>query len=374
MTDVERSARSNCRVFALKYARFKAYKKLLDDTHHLSSWSPSAGRIMGFFYVYRNLVLGLCLILTIPCLGLLAHWTQGTELDHKTLAFEGMGLFVSILSFILLPVMYVSRIQHRDLVRPTNVFTVPRLVLSEFRKNAFILYILSELIIVALLWIFWMTAAILVVEEIQVQYPSGDCGLVNKVFPGQGHWCFEIMAIQGLSITIFVFLLKYLIVLLIFAFIRHSRGQLVWLRSVKEVQVTLPKVKLSHEPGELDANGNPIGAQPGTGSLFGAPNTYPPQTTNSSASEQGYYNPNNPGAGQQQVQQQPQPQPTYASMPSAPQLQQQHQQYQQQNTTSAVQMQSTGQSQVTHSISYSRPQPPPQGAQYPSSQPYVAQV
>ncbi|KAF9565106.1 hypothetical protein CPC08DRAFT_704912 [Agrocybe pediades] len=309
---------------------------------------------MGFFYVYRNLVLGLCLILTIPCLGLLAHWTQGTELDHKTLAFEGMGLFVSILSFIILPVM---------------------LVLSEFRKNAFILYILSELIIVGLLWLFWMTAAILVIEEIQILYPSGDCAIIDKVFPGQGHWCFEIMAIQGLSITIFVFLLKYLIVLLIFAFIRHSRGQLVWLRSVKEVQVTLPKVKLSHEPGELDANGNPIGAQPGTGSLFGAPNTYPPQTTNSSASEQGYYNPNNPGASQQQVQQQP----TYAAMPSAPQPQQhhqqhQHQQYQQQNSTSAVQMQSTGQSQVTHSISYSRPQPPAQGAQYPGSQPYVAQV
>ena len=61
---------------------------------------------------YFQSFLGLCLILTLPSLGLLGHLSQSKQLDGNARGFEGMGLFISILSFILLPVMYVHHVEH----------------------------------------------------------------------------------------------------------------------------------------------------------------------------------------------------------------------------------------------------------------------
>ena len=140
-------------------------------------------------------------------------------------------------------------------------------------------------------------------------------------------------------------MLLYLLILLVYAFVKHSQGHLVWMRSVKELQVSLPKVKLSHEAGELDAQGNPIRQQ--DDSLFGAPNTYPP-TGNGHVETY---------PQQQQQRQQQQPQPTYAGTGSGFALMPQAQ---------SVQIQSTGgsQGQVKQSISYSSHPP---GTQYPQS-------
>ncbi|PPQ79243.1 hypothetical protein CVT25_002809 [Psilocybe cyanescens] len=70
---------------------------------------------------------------------------------------------------------------------------------------------------------------------------------------------------------------KYLLVLLVFSFVNHSRGVYVWTSSVKDLQLKLPKIQLTHS-SDVDATGNPIKKD---ASLFGAPATYPPAQQNS---------------------------------------------------------------------------------------------
>lgn len=67
--------------------------------------SPNDFSVLDHLLTNQAYSTGLCLLLTIPVLGLTAHWTQGSSLDHKILGFEGMGLFISIFSFIVLPIM-----------------------------------------------------------------------------------------------------------------------------------------------------------------------------------------------------------------------------------------------------------------------------
>ncbi|KAH9480839.1 hypothetical protein JR316_0007441 [Psilocybe cubensis] len=129
------------------------------------------------------------------------------------------------------------------------------------------------MVIVLLLWVLWMTAAILVIEQRQDFYPLDNCQFLA---PNQLHWCNELFAIQGLTITIFVLLIKYLLILLIFSFVNHSRGVYVWTSSVKDLQLTLPKIQMTHS-SDVDAMGNPIKKE---ASLFGAPATYPPAPQN----------------------------------------------------------------------------------------------
>ncbi|KAF8874959.1 hypothetical protein CPB84DRAFT_1797089 [Gymnopilus junonius] len=222
---------------------------------------------MNYYYIYRNFVLGLCLLLTLPTLGLTAHWTQGTV--GGTLSFEGMGIFVTCISLLVFPAM---------------------LLLSEFRKNAFFLYILSEIIVVLIMWILWMITMILVIEQRELEYPLNNCSV--DLSNDQIHWCNELFAIQGLCIFIFVFLLKYLVFLTLFAFINHIRGIYIWKKSVKELQIRIPDIKLTHSSSDVDFEKKPATAD---ASRFGAPSSYPPpqqafpnpmQYTNSAAGMQ----------------------------------------------------------------------------------------
>lgn len=76
----------------------------------------------------------------------------------------------------------------------------------------------------------------------------------------------ELLIISGLFIV-----LKYLLYLTIIALINHSRGVYVWKKSVKELQVKMPKLTHSSSDVGLDSKLAKADA-----SLFGAPSGYPP--------------------------------------------------------------------------------------------------
>lgn len=80
--------------------------------------------------------------------------------------------------------------------------------------------------------------------------------------------------------------IKYLLILLIFSFVNHSRGVYVWTSSVKDLQLKLPKIQMTHS-SDVDATGNPIKKD---ASLFGAPATYPPAQQNSYPPSSNTYN------------------------------------------------------------------------------------
>jgi hypothetical protein len=64
----------------------------------------------------NSLSLVLSFILSIPVLGLTAHWTQGSQLNDVTYSFESMGLYISCLTLIVIPILYALFLSHRVLV------------------------------------------------------------------------------------------------------------------------------------------------------------------------------------------------------------------------------------------------------------------
>ncbi|KAF9483563.1 hypothetical protein BDN70DRAFT_929086 [Pholiota conissans] len=232
---------------------------------------------MSFLYVYRTVMLVLTLILTIPALGLIAHWTQGSLVGHTTYSFEPMGLYTASVTLIVIPVM---------------------LALPEIRKNAFALYIVSELSIVALLWIFWVVAAALAIQQKDDFYPLENCTGLNIV---NVHWCNELFAIVGLTVVIFVLLMKYMLVLLIYAIVMTFRvGGRVWFQSVREIKIKMPA--MTHNPGDLESKAR----RDDSSTSIPMTNYAPPPPSNPVYSAV-------PQAPQQQQQPYGQPRPTYAA-------------------------------------------------------------
>ncbi|KAF8962964.1 hypothetical protein BDZ97DRAFT_1063726 [Flammula alnicola] len=164
--------------------------------------------------------------------------------EQVTESFEGMGLFASSLSLLVFPTM---------------------LVLPFLRKNAFILYIVSELSIIGTMWIFWVVSAALAIQKKQNFVLFGGCQFF--VFEVGVQKCNQLLAIEGLTIVVFVLLMKYMLLLLTYSTTVYFRGDdQVWFRSVNELQVKMPA--LTHKSGDFEAKGY---ASPSI-----AMNTYPP--------------------------------------------------------------------------------------------------
>jgi len=243
---------------------------------------------MNFLYIYRMVILVLSFILTIPLLGLLAHWTQGSQLVNVLYSFESMGLYTTCVTLVVIPIM---------------------LALPEIRKNAFALYIVSELSIVCTLWIFWVVVAALAIQQRDEFYPFGNCTSLDNI---QAEWCNELFAIVGLSVVVFVLLMKYMLVILIYAIVMTFRvGGRVWFQSVKDLQIKMPP--LTHNAGDLESKARGDGfstSTPMTG--YSAP--APPSNPAYSAVPQ--VPPQQPH-GQRQYSQQ-QPRPTFSAPSSNP--------------------------------------------------------
>ncbi|KAF8174243.1 hypothetical protein BJ912DRAFT_62101 [Pholiota molesta] len=139
-----------------------------------------------------------------------------------------MGLYTSCLALIVIPIL---------------------LALPEIRKNAFVIYVVSELSIVCFLWIFWVVAAALAIQQRDDFYPLGNCTRLADVTV---HWCDELFAIVGFSVVVFVLLMKYMLVIFIYTIVMTFRvGGRVWFQSVKDLQIKMPA--MTHNAGDLEA-------------------------------------------------------------------------------------------------------------------------
>jgi len=189
---------------------------------------------MNWFYVYRNFTLGLCLLLSVPTLGLTAHWTQGTmSLLRASYDFEGLGLYISCLSLIVFPVM---------------------LAIPEFRKNAYISYISAEIAIILCMWAQWLAFAILLIQRrIQYFHFGITCDFPAAEFVP---WCSEFLAIYGVAITIFTLLLVYLFSLVLYALVGEAMGNPIWFMSVKDVQGGSNQTLSHQDNGIIEAKAN----------------------------------------------------------------------------------------------------------------------
>jgi len=184
---------------------------------------------MNWLYAYRNFTLGLCLLLSIATLGLTAHSTHDTmSYGLVIFDFEGIGLFICSFSWIVFPVM---------------------LAIPEFRKNAYISYILSEVATIACMWALWVAFAVLVIQRRDYIFPSvNSCDLAYFVL-----WCHELLAIQGMATTIFTLLLVYLLVLVLYVLVNQMMGNPIWLKSVKEIQTGSNQMPSHQDSGMTEA-------------------------------------------------------------------------------------------------------------------------
>jgi len=167
---------------------------------------------MNWLYLYRNFTLGLCLLLSVPTLGLIAHWTQRTTSVGLSLDWEGLGLYICCLSWIAFPAM---------------------LAIPEFRRNAYVTYILSEILIILCIWGQWLALVILIFQHKEQFFPRNSCDFVSADLV---IWCDEFFAIQDIAITILALLALYMLSLMFYALVSQTLGNPVWLRSVQEVQ------------------------------------------------------------------------------------------------------------------------------------------
>ncbi|KIM70151.1 hypothetical protein SCLCIDRAFT_12726 [Scleroderma citrinum Foug A] len=219
---------------------------------------------MGFFTIFRIVMLALSVTFSVIVAGLSADLISLTE-EYYNLYFTFAALGIATAGL--------------------TIFTIPVMLMVDFiRRGAFTSMILVELIWFFILWVLWVATAGEAVTAANTYFPQGciyaDYPLVNQA-------CHEIQAVEAFSFLAFFVLLGYTIVLLVFACIAASRGNLPWFSSVKETSFLAPA---SMAP-PTQAMGQYPGAQP----QYTAP--VQPQYSPVSPQTQPYYSPH-PGQPQ----------------------------------------------------------------------------
>ncbi|KAF8559976.1 hypothetical protein OG21DRAFT_1429300, partial [Imleria badia] len=128
---------------------------------------------------------------------------------NETATFSILAITVAALSLVTLSVM---------------------LVVDFLRHGAFMSMIVVELGWLFILCVLWVATAGETVSRFNISFPEG-CDFRNTLLNGA---CQQVQVVQAFSFLNFIILLLYTIVLCVMAGIAASRGQDVWLSSVKE--------------------------------------------------------------------------------------------------------------------------------------------
>ncbi|KJA20172.1 hypothetical protein HYPSUDRAFT_43547 [Hypholoma sublateritium FD-334 SS-4] len=177
----------------------------------------------------RFIIFGLCTIFSVIVLGLSAHLTNVSSEAHAVTDNEVMGLVTSILSILIFPALII----------------VPRFV-----------FILTELVVICIMWILWVVTAALTIQARNTLFGGFDCSIfvcesltgpplpvhaarsanTLSVKANTSDLCHQVTAVEGLSVTIFVLLMLYMVGLLAFAtvaYFRHSNRR-IWYQRMDE--------------------------------------------------------------------------------------------------------------------------------------------
>ncbi|KAF8140650.1 hypothetical protein EV363DRAFT_1207402 [Boletus edulis] len=165
---------------------------------------------MGVFSFIRIAVLGVTTLFSIIVLAISAHLiSQTQQYFGATATFSSLALAVAVISLVTLPVM---------------------LVVDFIRSGAFTSMIVVELAWLYTLCILWVAAAGETVTEYNLFFPFG-CDFLDTIVNGM---CQSTQVIEAFSFLNFIIMLLYASVLSVMAVVAATRGQGVWLSSVKE--------------------------------------------------------------------------------------------------------------------------------------------
>ncbi|KIL01012.1 hypothetical protein PAXRUDRAFT_821019 [Paxillus rubicundulus Ve08.2h10] len=166
---------------------------------------------MGAISVIRIVVLALSTVFSVVVLGLAAHLLWLTSYWFAIyFIFCALGVAAAGLSLLTLPVMLVT-----DFIR----------------RGAFTSMVVVELVWLFILWILWVATAAEAVNTSTYYFPYG---CIDGGDPIVLQACHEVQAIEAFSFLVFIILLVYTVLLLISALVAASRGDRVWLSSVRE--------------------------------------------------------------------------------------------------------------------------------------------
>ncbi|KAG6332092.1 hypothetical protein ID866_6995, partial [Astraeus odoratus] len=157
-------------------------------------------------------------VFSVIVLGICAHLISLTETYYAAYyTFAALGVATAVLTLVTLPVM---------------------LAIDFLRTGAFTSKILVELIWLFILWVLWVATAGEAVNTVG-SYLSAGCSIYDG-YPTLVQACYEVQAVEAFSFLAFFALLGYTITLLAFACIAASRGNSVWLSTVKETTFLAP--------------------------------------------------------------------------------------------------------------------------------------
>ncbi|KAF9245725.1 hypothetical protein BU15DRAFT_70796 [Melanogaster broomeanus] len=166
---------------------------------------------MGAISIIRIAVLASSTLFSIVVLGLAAHILSLTQQYLGSyFYFSALGIAAGVLSMVTLPLM---------------------VVLDFYRRGAFTSMIVVELVWLFILWVLWVATAAEAAVAVNFFFPFG---CIYPEYPVTNQACHEMQATEAFSFLIFIILLVYTILLLISALVAASRGNGVWLSSVKE--------------------------------------------------------------------------------------------------------------------------------------------
>ncbi|KAG6380821.1 hypothetical protein JVT61DRAFT_5206 [Boletus reticuloceps] len=165
---------------------------------------------MGVFSLVRIAVLGVTTLFSIIVLAISAHLiSQTQQYFGVTVTFSSLAVAVAVISLLTLPVM---------------------LVVDFIRSGAFTSMIVVELAWLYTLCILWVATAGQTVTGFGFDV-SSSCDFLNPILNGA---CQSAQAIEAFSFLNFIILFLYASVLSVMAVVAATRGQSVWLSSVKE--------------------------------------------------------------------------------------------------------------------------------------------
>ncbi|KAF8841942.1 hypothetical protein BDN67DRAFT_471233 [Paxillus ammoniavirescens] len=166
---------------------------------------------MGAISAIRIAVLASSTLFSIIVLGLAAHLLWLTLFWFNLyFIFCALGVAAAGLSLLTLPVMLVT---------------------DFLRRGAFTSMVVVELVWLSILWVLWVATAAEAVNASTYYFPYG---CIDEGDPTVLQACHEIQAVEAFSFLIFIILMLYTVLLLISALVAASRGDRVWLSTVKD--------------------------------------------------------------------------------------------------------------------------------------------
>jgi hypothetical protein len=197
---------------------------------------------MSILGIIRTVVFITATLFAVIVLALSAHliWFTETQFVYAFYTnYSAMGIATGLLTIGTLPVL---------------------LIIDANRKGAVTSMILTEMIILSILWILWLSTASLATGDFTA---VANCDLIGDA--GYATACHEAQAIEAFSFLNWLMLMAYAFVVLVFSFIAAARGHsTVWTSSVKTTNFFAPSVQAQQQPmapGMVPQMGMPVQQQ-----------------------------------------------------------------------------------------------------------------